>query len=210
MTLVAKNFCIVIIFAIHVFIIASLTVNHKFDILSLRMWKKLSTKIILSHPRLTVVEDEVELPNGHKTDYLRFEIKGNSATVIAKNNENRILIIKEYLYPANEWLYQLPGGFVPEGEDIEQGINRELMEETNLKAKRLKLLGNFYPMVRRTNSRVYVFLGTDLIEQKLEGDKEEEIEINWYLEEEIDNLIKEGKFKNSTSLGTWAIYKSIK
>jgi hypothetical protein len=49
-----------------------------------------------------------------------------------------------------------------------------------------------------------------LIEQKLEGDKEEEIELYWFSEEEIDDLIKENKFKNGSSLGAWAIYKVSK
>lgn len=171
------------------------------------MWKKLATKTILKHPRLTVVEDEVELPNGHKTDYIRFENSGNTPTAIAINNQNKILVIKEYAYPANEWLYQFPGGFVPNEEDLEQGINRELMEEANLKANNLKLLGSFYPITRRTSNQAYVFLARDLVEEKLEADKEEDIELFWFTEEEIDNLIKENKFKNGSSLAAWSLYK---
>lgn len=66
------------------------------------MWKKLSTKTILDHPRLKVVEDEVELPNGEKIDYLRFDQTGSAPTVITINKENRFLVIKEYFYVTNE------------------------------------------------------------------------------------------------------------
>jgi hypothetical protein len=37
------------------------------------MWKKLASKILLDHPRLKVLEDEVELPNGHTTQYLKID-----------------------------------------------------------------------------------------------------------------------------------------
>lgn len=34
------------------------------------MWKKISSKVLLEHPRLTVVEDTVLLPNGTEVNYL--------------------------------------------------------------------------------------------------------------------------------------------
>ena len=174
------------------------------------MWKKLSSKTILNHPRLHVVEDEVELPSGQKTDYVRFEMKGNAPTIIAINNENKILIIKEYSYPVDEWLFQFPAGMVPFSEDLEQGINRELMEEAGLKATKLELLGDFYINNRRSNYKGYVFVGTNLIEEKRAGDLEESIESMWMSEAEIDQLISENKFKNSSSLAAWAVYKSTR
>ena len=58
----------------------------------MKKWKKLSSKIILDHPRLKVLEDMVELPNGKVTDYLRFENKGKAVTIICKNNGSIAII----------------------------------------------------------------------------------------------------------------------
>lgn len=179
-------------------------------IIAFEMWKKLSTQTILNHPRLVVVEDDVELPNGHKTKYLRFESGGNTPTAIAFNHQNKILVLKEYSYPANEWLYQFPGGFVPEDENIDEGMNRELMEEAGLRADKLMLIGNFYPTVRRNNSKAYVFLANELIEEKRDSDPEEEMQLFWFTEQEIDNLILKSELKNGSSLAAWAIYKSYR
>ena len=85
------------------------------------MWKKLSTKDLLKHKRIHVVEDQVELPSGIKTDYIRLIVNGRAPCVIAVNNEGKILIQREYSYPVNEWLYQFPAGMVPEGEDLKEG-----------------------------------------------------------------------------------------
>lgn len=172
------------------------------------MWKKISSKIVLKHPRITVVEDQVELPDGYKTEYIRFESNGNAPTIIVIDKNNKILVLKEYSYPTNEWIYQFPGGFVPNSEDLKIGINRELMEEVGLKANNIKLLGEFYSNHRRTNSKVFVFLGTDLTKEEKGGDKEEDIKQYWFSEKEIDEMIKDGKFLNGSSLGAWAIYKT--
>lgn len=171
------------------------------------MWKKLSSRTILDHPRLKVIEDEVLLPNGIKTDYLKFEQKGNTPTIIVLNKEKKILVIKEYFYVINKWLYLFPGGFVPESEDIKEGIARELKEETGVKTKKLTSIGTFYSNIRRSAVRVDVFLGQSDEESAPNPDEEELIKVYWFTEKEIDQLIEENNFIISPSLAAWAIYK---
>jgi ADP-ribose pyrophosphatase len=171
------------------------------------MWKKLASKILLDHPRLKVLEDEVELPNGHTTQYLKFDSGGSAVTVIAVNEEGKILLQKEYSYPPNEELYQFPGGFVPHGENLLEGANRELMEEADLKANSLVELGSYYINNRRSNSKMYVYLASDLQNESLTADAEEDIKSYWFSEAEIDELIKKGDIKNYSVLAAWSLYK---
>jgi ADP-ribose pyrophosphatase YjhB (NUDIX family) len=172
------------------------------------MWTKLSSKEILSHPRLTVIEDEVELPDGSHTTYLRYDKKGDGAAVICRNTEGKILLAKGYSYIPNEMMYEFPGGFVPNGEAIEEGANRELMEEVGLKAGSLTLLGSFLFDHRRSISRAYVYLAENLTEQKLPHDPEEHMEVYWFTPEQIDQIIAEGKVDQCVALAAWTIYKS--
>lgn len=104
-------------------------------------------------------------------------------------------------------IYQFPGGFVPKGENIRKGANRELMEESGLRAGKLNLLGKYLVNNRRSNSYMYVFLATDLKEKKLDGDSEENIESFWFYEKDIDRMIKEGKILNGYTLASWSLYK---
>ena len=173
------------------------------------MWKKISSKVLLDHPRLTVVEDEVRLPDGSTTKYIHTPGKGSAATIICKRN-GKILLQREYSYPPNKLIYQFPGGFVPKDEDVKKGANRELMEEAGLRAGKLRLLGKYLVNNRRSNSYMYVFLATNLKEKKLDGDVEEDIESFWLAESKIDQMVKEGEIINSYALASWALYKSLK
>jgi 8-oxo-dGTP pyrophosphatase MutT (NUDIX family) len=172
------------------------------------MWKILSSREIFRHPRLMLIEDIVLLPDGTKTDYLKFKYTANAASVIAKGGDGKILIGKEYSHPVGEWLYQFCGGEVPLGEEIEIGANRELMEEAKLRAGKLELLGSYLINNRRSQSKMYVFLATELEEKFLEGDKEEDIELFWKSEDEIDGMIRSGEVANCHFLASWTMYKA--
>ena len=172
------------------------------------MWKKISSKKLFTHPRITLVEDEVGLPSGKTTQYLRFENTGTGAMVIAQRNDGKILVQKEYSYPVDEKLYQFPGGGVEQGESLKVGAARELAEEGGYKANLMKELGWFYVNNRRTDSKIHTFFASDLSEHKLPHDDEEEFESFWFTESEIDELIKNGGVTNYSLLAGWALYKA--
>jgi len=174
------------------------------------MWKKISSKRLFTHPRITLIADVVELPDGTKTQYLRFEKNGSAAGIICVRDDGKILLQKEYSYPSNQILFQFPGGLVSNEEEIKTGANRELMEESGLKANKLQLLGKYLTDNRRSSFMMYVYIGTELEEKSLVADKEEGIENIWVTEDEIDKLIKEEKIINCNVLASWSLYKASK
>lgn len=173
------------------------------------MWKTVSSKEVFNHPRLSLWEDDVVLPDGTETKYLKIKDDGRSvAMVIAKREDGKILLQKEYFYPPNEKIFQFPGGIVETGEEVEAGANRELMEEAKYYAHNLELLGYYYSNCRRSTEKVYVYLATDLEEKSLPGDPEEaDTEIYWFSEEEIDEMIKTREINNAVILSAWCLYK---
>jgi len=172
------------------------------------MWKTVSSKEIFNHPRLSLVEDEVILPSGIKTTYLKYKDDGQCAvTVIAKRNDGKILLQTEYSYPPNQKLFQFPGGLVPPNEKPEIGANRELMEEADLMSNNLELLGSYLVNNRRSAAKMLIYLATDLEKKSLDGDQEEDIESFWFSEDEIARMIKNDKISNCHVLTAWCLYK---
>lgn len=174
------------------------------------MWKKINTKVILNHKRLTVLEDEVVLPNGDKSDYIYYKYSGNVATVVCEK-ENKILVQTEYSYVPNKIMYQFPGGFVPISEDTKDGAGRELSEESGLFPLDLKLVGSCYINHRKSESKLFVYTATIFksVEQQLE-DNEAGLKNLWLSYEEINELVKHDENLSEHFLTTWFMFTSRK
>ena len=174
------------------------------------MWKKISSKILFKHPRISIVEDDVKLTNGKKIKYIKYEGRRDCATIICQREDDKIILLKEYSYPMNKEMYQFPGGAIEKGEKSEQGAQRELTEEVSYKANTLRLLGSFIMNNRKSKAKMYVYLASDLETAFLRGDNTEEIKKGWFTENEIDGMIKSGDIINSPTLSSWSIYKAKK
>jgi ADP-ribose pyrophosphatase len=174
------------------------------------MWKRISTKVLFELPRLTVWEDSAQLPDGQIIQYLRYGYPGKGVVIICTNDENKILLLKEYSYVIDQQIYQLPMGLSPQEEKPEISANRELQEESGFAASSMRLIGTYFQNHRRSNTQAFVYQATGLYEAHLEKDHEEEITTQWFTEEEIDTLIVEGKIVDADSLTSWLYYKLSK
>ena len=155
---------------------------------------------------MTLVEDEIILPSGQKTTYLKQKDNGSCCvTIIAKQND-KILVQREYSYPSNQKIFQFPGGGAPAHEKPEEGANRELMEEMGYRANTLDLLGIYLMDNRRSTQKMHDFLASDLTRESREKDIEEEIESFWFSEDEIAKMIKNGDIINVHALASWCLY----
>jgi len=149
------------------------------------------------------------LPNNEKTTYLTFTNENDCVLVIAKSDDGKILLQKEYSYPQNQELYQFPAGFMKTDETKANAVNRELKEESGFQANNLKLIGKFLLNNRRSKTMVFVYLGTDIqtVTNGKKADIEEDIKTYWYSEEEIEDLIINGEIQIFPVLSAWTLYK---
>lgn len=78
--------------------------------------------------RFTIVQDRVEV-NGREQNYDYLEIR--EGVCILPFHDGKIVLQRQYRYPVNAWQWEMPGGFVDEGETPEEAAGRELKEETD-------------------------------------------------------------------------------
>lgn len=170
-------------------------------------WLFISRKEVLSHPRMHLVEDTVKLPNSKKAEYLRHApARAHSVAILAVNGKQELLLQKEYSYPPDEILWQLPGGGMLEGETAEEAGNRELAEESGFKARQVEEIGFFYKNSRRTDEKQYVILCSSLYEESADGDPEEFIESYWVSLGKVKAMIARGEFHNVNLLAALNLY----
>ena len=147
-------------------------------------WKQLDREYIVDNKWVKLAKDKVQLPNGTcMDDFYVFE-KKNVAIIVALDGNNNVLIKKEYRYPVDEFLYELPGGVIedstlPADESALETAKRELLEETGYESDEwIKLLSGYDYPTKDTNV-VNIFLAKNIrkvSEQKLEVSEDIEFE----------------------------------
>jgi len=153
------------------------------------------------------MEDTVRLPDGKTTTYIKYApTKTHSVAVIALNDKREILLQREYSYPPDIIMWQLPGGSMQEGEDPIEAANRELSEESNVVGVSCKILGHFYPNNRRSDEKQYVVLCANLKQKKGRRDAEEFIETHWVPVTKLQTMITAGEITNFALLAAIAMY----
>lgn len=168
-------------------------------------WKQLSSKTLLEHRRMNIVEDEVELPDGNTASYIYQTGTKDAVTVIAVQNGD-ILIQQEYSYPPNLVMYQFPGGAIESGEKPEEAAVRELKEESGYTGTPA-YLGFYFPRNRMSSSKMHVVLVTDIAPSKKEGgDAEEFISSEWVSIAKLRTMIAAGEVVNFSILAGLSLY----
>jgi ADP-ribose pyrophosphatase len=86
-----------------------------------------------------------------------------AVAVIALNDAQEILLIRQYRRPVGSYLWELPAGLldVP-GESLESAALRELAEETDFAAEKLEHLITFHTSPGGNSESISVFVATGL------------------------------------------------
>lgn len=147
---------------------------------------KITSDNIYKGKILTLNKDRVKCPNGREATR-EVVLHQGAACVVAVHN-NKIIMEKQYRYPFDEELIEIPAGKLEEGESIEEGARRELEEETGYHANKMTYIGEFYPTVAYSNEIIHMFIAEDLVKTKTNWDVDENLDI---YEDTIENLVSQ-------------------
>ena len=161
--------------------------------------KTIKSETIYEGKVFRITSDDVILSDGYKTK--REVVHHNGGVVIAAERNNKILMVKQFRYPANDVLYELPAGKLDKpNEDILSAAKRELEEETGHIAAIWESLGFIYTSPGFCTEKLYLFKASDL---SFKGQHLDEGEILDFIEidkNEVFNMIKTGKINDAKTI----------
>lgn len=124
---------------------------------------------------LHVFQDHVKLPDGEEST--REWIKHPGATAIVPLYENGdTMLIRQFRYPMKQIFLEVPAGKLDPNEEPLRTGQRELTEETGLKADNWTYIGNFYPGIGYSDEIIYIYAAETLTEAELNVDEDEFVE----------------------------------
>ncbi len=161
--------------------------------------KIISSREILKNKLFSVVDEVAHDPDGFEIHRSIVRHPG-SAVMMAVDQDGRILLVKQFRLPAEQYLWELPAGRLDPGESPLQAAKRELREETGYQATNWADLASFWASPGYVAEKMNVFQATGLSEGEREPMEDERIEIRWFSKAEIGQMIREGEIVDAKTM----------
>ena len=161
--------------------------------------KRIDRKTVFEGRIINVYNDTVVLPDGKTTHRERVEHHGG-VCIAALTENGGLLFVRQFRYPYNRVLLELPAGKLEKGENpLSAGI-RELEEDCGVTAKSVVPMGEVYPTVAYCTEIIHLFLARGLKKTKQHLDEGEFLSVEEIPLKEAVRLVMDGKIADSKTV----------
>ena len=160
----------------------------------------METAEVLSHDRVfdgkvfDVDRDVVHMPNGRDVtvDVIRH---ARSVVLLPIPEPGHVILIRQYRYAVNRWLWELPAGTVDEGEEPDAAARRECHEEVGQVPDTIVRLAALYPTPGYCDEEMifYRLSGLSVPTEAAEVDEDEDIEPRTFRNADAREMVRRGE-----------------
>ena len=174
--------------------------KHRIDQETRSVGERLLRTIVYRSPWLNLYVDKVRFPNGHVVErHHLLDFERQSVVAFVENDEDKVLLVRVYLYTTGSADWELPAGGMEEGESAIEAARREVLEETGHRTVDHEEVYEYYPMNGIANKRVHVIRcreagrtqGFDIVEIG---------EVTWFSKTEVSQMIQRSEMVDGHSL----------
>lgn len=164
---------------------------------------KIDSRRVYSGRIISVDVDTVRFPNGSVGQLEMVRHPGASAIVpfltSPDGDDPQLLLLKQYRYAAEQFLYEIPAGRLEAGEDPRDCAVRELREETGCTAASLDFLATIYTTPGFTDEKIHLFMASGLERGETAHEVDEFMTLETVTLSQALQLIKEGQIPDAKS-----------
>jgi ADP-ribose diphosphatase len=156
--------------------------------------ERLGSERVFDGKVFDVDRDRVRMPNGRTVtvDVVRHP---RSVVLIPVPEPGRVILIRQYRYPVNSFMWELPAGSLDPGETPEQAARRECHEEIGLVPATIVRLGAYLPTPGYCDEEMVFFRlsGLDKTDEAANVDEDEDIEAKTFELREAREMVRRGE-----------------
>lgn len=165
---------------------------------------RISSRRVYDGRTINVDLDTVRFPDGKTGELEMVRHPGASAIVPflsdPTGDDPQILLLKQYRYAAEGFVYEIPAGKLDGGEAPETCAERELLEETGCTAARLERLTTIYTTPGFTDEVIHLFMATGLERGETAHEEHEFISVETMTLSRALELIERGEIKDGKTV----------
>ena len=161
--------------------------------------KQIETKTVYKGLIVNIRSDVAEMQNGKRVPREIVEHPGGVG-IIPVTGDNKVLMVRQYRYPMEEELLEIPAGKLDEGEAPIDCAVRELSEETGYTAGTIVDMGAIYPSPGFCKETLYLYLALDLRSGDRHPDEDEFLSVEAVDIDELIELIMRNEMPDAKSI----------
>jgi len=155
---------------------------------------------------ISVDVDTVRFPDGSLGELEMIRHPGASAVVPflsdPRGEDPQVLMIRQYRYAADGYLYEIPAGRLDPGEKPRDCAARELKEETGCTAEHFDHLLTMYTTPGFTDEKIHLFMATGLVAGETKHEVDEFLDLHPMRLSRALEMVEAGEIQDSkTALG---------
>ncbi|MFQ3544077.1 NUDIX hydrolase [Halobacillus rhizosphaerae] len=154
-------------------------------------WKTLDSNYLFQTPFGHLRKDTCELPDGKVIDDYYVHEYSDWVNAVVLTKENKLVLVEQYRHAGEDFYLEIPAGKTEKDESAEEGILREVREETGFISKHRPVkLGDFMVNPATQNNRIKTYLILDAYrEYEQDLDETEEVKVVLLDFEKMGSLI---------------------
>lgn len=165
---------------------------------------RIATDRRYSGRRISVDLDTVRFPDG-STGTLEMVRHPGAAAIIPfvdhpSAADPRVLLIHQYRYAAEDFLWEVPAGTLDPGEAPERCARRELREEAGVVARRLERLTTIFTTPGFTDERIHLFAASGLTPVGAAREADEFIEVREVAWSEVGRMLRDSRICDAKTM----------
>ncbi|MFC0523273.1 NUDIX hydrolase [Pontibacillus salicampi] len=176
----------------------------------MQAWQTLRSEYIMESPYGNFRKDTCALPNGNIIEDYYVNEYSDWVNAIVITKDRQLVLVKQYRQGGQDFFLEIPGGIAEKGEIYEEGITREVIEETGYISEHPPVwLGEFMVNPAVQNNKVVSYLFHEAYPGYAQDlDENEDIQLEIIPLDMMEDLIANQKITQLFTITSYYLAKS--
>jgi 8-oxo-dGTP pyrophosphatase MutT (NUDIX family) len=162
-------------------------------------WLVHGEQLVDDTPHVRISLADVEIPGHARFTQYVFRMRRVAVTVVLDDSGERVLLMRRHRFIVDRWVWELPGGYVDDGEDPSAAAAREVEEETGWRPKNVEFVMSCQPLIGNADYPQDLYLARDA-ELAGEPEADEAAEVRWVPLTEAQAMIASGEIAGAMTV----------